>query len=135
MNLPEISSSQTDYTSGSMRRNLWDLSWPMTFSMLLFALPSLLDGVWLGKLGFDSLAAAGLAMSLRIAMISPLMALNMAGGAVVARYVGARDQENADKAMFHVVVLIFRLFYCIKDEIGLSFCHYDRNDYSNRTHR
>ncbi|MFC1714736.1 MATE family efflux transporter [Candidatus Poribacteria bacterium] len=89
-----------------MRRNLWDLSWPMMFSTLLFALPSLLDGVWLGKLSFNALAAAGIAMSLRIAMISPLMALSMAGGAVVARYVGARDQENADKATFHVVVLM-----------------------------
>lgn len=106
MNLPVTPPSQTDYTSGSMRRNLWDLSWPMTFSMLLFAFPSLLDGIWLGRLGFDSLAAAGLAMSLRIAMISPLMALSMAGGAVVSRYVGARDQENADKATLHVVILM-----------------------------
>ncbi len=78
----------------------------MTFSMLLFALPSLLDGVWLGKLSFNALAAAGLAMSLRIAMISPLMALSMTGGAVVARYVGAQDQENADKATLHVVILM-----------------------------
>jgi len=30
-------------------------------------------------------------------------------------------------------VLIFRLFCCLKDEIGLSFCHDDRNDYSYRT--
>lgn len=95
-----------DYTSGSMARNLWDLSWPMTFSMLLFTLPGALDGVWLGRLGSEALAAAGLAMALRIAMISPMMALSIAGGAVVARYVGARDQENADKATLHVFLLM-----------------------------
>ncbi len=97
---------EKDYTSGSVLRNVWDLSWPMTLSMLLFALPSALDGVWLGRLGSEALAAAGIAMSLRITMISPLMALSAAGGAVVARYVGARDQENADRATLHVVLLM-----------------------------
>lgn len=97
---------EKDYTSGSMLRNVWDLSWPMTLSMLLFALPSTLDGVWLGRLGSKALAAAGIAMSLRITMISPLMALSAAGGAVVARYVGARDQENADRATLHVALLM-----------------------------
>ncbi len=97
---------EKDYTSGSMLRNVWDLSWPMILSMLLFALPSALVGVWLGRLGSEALAAAGIAMSLRITMISPLMALSAAGGAVVARYVGARDQENADGAMLHVALLM-----------------------------
>ena len=95
-----------DYTSGSMARNLWSLSWPMIFSMLLFALPSALDGVWLGKLGSGALAAAGFAVSLRITMISPLMALSVSGGAIVARYVGARDQRNADRATLHVTLLM-----------------------------
>ncbi len=101
-----IPSQREDYTSGSMVGNLWDLTWPITLTMLLLALPNALDGVWLGWLGSSALAAAGLAMSLRITMISPLMALSMAGGAVVARYVGARDQENADRAMLHVVLLM-----------------------------
>lgn len=101
-----MSSQPADYTSGSIVRNLWDLSWPMTLSMLLLTLPNVLDGVWLGRLGSEALAAAGLAMGLRITMISPLMALSMAGGAVVARYVGARDQENADRATLSVVLLM-----------------------------
>jgi putative MATE family efflux protein len=78
----------------------------MTFSMLLFALPSFFDGIWLGKLGSEALAAAGLAMSLRITMISPLMALSVSGGAVVARYVGAREQKSADRATLHVALLM-----------------------------
>ena len=102
----KISSQREDYTSGSIVRNLWTLSWPITLSMLLFTVPNALDGVWLGRLGSKALAAAGLAMSLRITMISPLMALSMAGGAVVARYVGAKDMENADRATFHVVLLM-----------------------------
>jgi len=102
----KTSSPGEDYTSGSIVHNLWNLSWPITLSMLLFTFPNTFDGVWLGRLGSKALAAAGLAMSIRITMISPLMALSMAGGAVVARYVGARDMENADKATFHVVLLM-----------------------------
>ena len=78
----------------------------MTFSMLLFALPSVLDGLWLGRLGSGALAAAGFAVSLRITIISPLMALSVSGGAIVARYVGARDQKNADSATLHVTLLM-----------------------------
>jgi len=102
----KTSSQGEDYTSGSIVHNLWNLSWPITLSMLLFTVPNTFDGIWLGRLGSKALAAAGLAMSIRITMISPLMALSMAGGAVIARYVGARDMENADKATFHVVLLM-----------------------------
>lgn len=102
----KVSPNPVNYTDGNIVRNLWDLGWPMMLSMILFAVPSAFDGLWLGKLGSRALSAAGLAMSLRITMISPLMALSMAGGAVVARYVGSRDQENADKATLHVVLLM-----------------------------
>ena len=101
-----MASHSEDYTNGSVTRNIWELSYPMMLSMLLFTVPTALDGVWLGRLGSKVLAAAGLSMSLRITMISPLMALSMAGGAVVARYVGAQDQENADNATFHVTLLM-----------------------------
>jgi hypothetical protein len=47
--------------------------------------------------------------------------------------VGVR-QETIEKIFStNAMKLIFRLFYCIKDEIELSFCHYDRNSYSYRT--
>jgi putative MATE family efflux protein len=56
-------------------------------------------------LGPYALAAAGLTMSLRFTMISMLMALSGASGAVIARYVGARDQEQANLATAQAVVL------------------------------
>jgi len=68
--------------------------------------PGLYDAVWLGRLGPEAQAAAGLAMSARFTMISVLMALSSASGAVVARYVGARDQEGADLAAMQAVVLM-----------------------------
>ncbi len=69
-------------------------------------LPGLYDALWLGRLGAGAQAAAGLAVSVRITMISVLMALSGASGAVVARYVGARDQRNASLATLQAVILM-----------------------------
>lgn len=98
--------SRHDITQGSLGRNIWHLAWPITMSQFLFMLPGLYDAVWLGKLGPGAQAAAGLATSVRITMISVLMALSVASGAVVARYVGAKDQEKANLAVLQAVILM-----------------------------
>jgi len=94
-----------DITSGRLRDNIWQLSWPLIISQGLFFFPSLYDAYWLGRLGSDALAAASLAMSLRFTMISVLMALSAASGAVIARYVGARAGEEANQAATQAVIL------------------------------
>ncbi len=91
---------------GRLRHAIWRLAWPITLSQALFMLPSLYDSLWLGRLGNGAQAAAGLAMSVRVTMISVLMALSGAGGAVVARYVGANDDENANLATLQAVILM-----------------------------
>jgi len=45
-------------------------------------------------------------MSVRFTMISILMALSMGSGAVISRYVGAKDQEGANLATLQAVVLM-----------------------------
>ncbi len=96
---------QRDYTQGNLTQNIWDLSWPSIVSMAFFSIPNTLDGIWLGRLGSEALAAAGIGMALRITMISPLMALSAASGAVVARYVGSKDQQRANQAVLQAVIL------------------------------
>ena len=95
-----------DITRGSLVRNIWHLAWPITLSQFLFMLPGLYDAAWLGRLGPGAQAAAGLATSVRITMISVLMALSGGSGAVVARYVGAKDQEKANLAVLQAVILM-----------------------------
>ncbi len=94
-----------DITHGRLRDNIWQLSWPLMISQGLSFFPGLYDAYWLGRLGASALAAAALAMSLRITMISVLMALSGASGAVVARYVGARDIERANQAVTQAILL------------------------------
>jgi putative MATE family efflux protein len=95
-----------DITQGNLRRSILRLTWPNTISQTLFLLPGLYDALWLGRLGPGAQAAAGLTMSVRITMISLLMALSIGGGAVVARYLGARDQDKANLATLQAVILM-----------------------------
>jgi len=98
--------AQHDVTQGSLARNIWHLARPITISQMLFMLPNLYDTIWLGQLGRDAQAAAGLTMSVRITMISVLMALSLGSGAVVSRYVGAKDQDKANLAALQAVILM-----------------------------
>jgi putative MATE family efflux protein len=94
-----------DITQGRLCDNIWQLSWPLIISQGLQFFPSLYDAYWLGQLGPYALAAAGLAISLRMTFISVLMALSAASGAVISRYVGAREQDQADLAAAQAVIL------------------------------
>ena len=100
------STKRHDITQGSLYSNILHLAWPILLSQLLFMAPDLYDGVWLGRIGSSAQAAAGLASSTRFTMISVLMALSGGSGAVVARYVGAKDQENANLAVLQGVILM-----------------------------
>jgi len=95
-----------DITQGDLNHHIWRLSGPIILSQALTMFPSLYDAIWLGRLGSDAQAAAGVAMSIRMTMISILMALSSGGGAVVARYVGAKDRDGADSAALQAVLLM-----------------------------
>ncbi|HQI83701.1 MAG TPA: MATE family efflux transporter [Anaerolineae bacterium] len=95
-----------DLTHGDLGGSIARLTWPNLASQLLFMAPTLYDAVWLGRIGAGAQAAAGLAISVRITMISVLMGLSGASGAVVARYVGAKDQQNANLATLQSVILM-----------------------------
>ncbi|MFQ6100875.1 MAG: MATE family efflux transporter [Anaerolineae bacterium] len=97
---------QRDLTQGSLIRHIWRLVWPITASLALFSLPSVYDAIWLGQLGRDAQAAAGLTMSVRFTMISVMMALSISSGAVVSRYIGAKDQDKANLAVLQAVILM-----------------------------
>jgi putative MATE family efflux protein len=94
-----------DITHGRLRDNIWQLSWPLMISQGLSFFPGLYDAYWLSRLGSYALAAATIAITLRITLISVLMALSGASAAVISRYVGAKEHELADRAATQSVIL------------------------------
>lgn len=89
-------------------------------SLAFFNVPTILGAIWLGRLSTEALAASGIGMALRLTLISPLMALSSASGAVVARYVGAKDQERANAAVLQGVILFIAVSLIIA-LIALAF--------------
>jgi len=45
-----------DWTKGSITKNLWSLSWPMTINTSLMLLGPFIDMIWIGKLGPAAMA-------------------------------------------------------------------------------
>jgi putative MATE family efflux protein len=99
-------SVQQDITRGRLSQDILRLAWPIAISQMLLMAPTVYDALWLGRLSATAQAAAGLTMAVRFAMISVLMALSVASGAVVARHVGARDSHGANLAAFQGVILM-----------------------------
>lgn len=100
-----LGSRSVDITHGRLRDNIWQLSWPLMISQGLSFFPGLYDAYWLGQLGSYALAAATIAITLRITLISVLMALSGASAAVISRYVGAEEHELANRAATQAVIL------------------------------
>ena len=97
---------QKDYTQGSIARHICGLAIPATGSLALNSISGLLDAYWLGRLGSEELAAASMGMSLRMVMISILMGVSIGGSALVARYIGARDERRANRATLQIAFLL-----------------------------
>jgi putative MATE family efflux protein len=97
---------QRDVTQGSLASNIAGLAWPIIVSQTLFSFPNLYDTFWLGQISRDAQAVAGLTMSVRFVMISVLIGLSIGSGAVVARYVGAKEQDKANLAALQAVILM-----------------------------
>ena len=100
---------QRDLTQGSLVRHLVRLAIPSTAENALMTTVGLLDSLWLGRLGGMGLAASAIATTLRTVLVSPVMGLSMGGMAVVARHIGARDQEGADRAVMQAITGLHRL--------------------------
>jgi putative MATE family efflux protein len=98
--------SQRDLTTGSLGRLLAVLSWPGTAEALLFSMTGLSHAFWLGRLSSTVLSAAVMGTRLRIVLISPMMGLSAGGMALVARHIGAKEQDPADRAVMQTFLLV-----------------------------
>ncbi len=83
---------------GDLRGALLSLALPMAIGNFAHNLFNLTDMYFVGRLGSVSIAAVGMAGVIMSAMMMLIIGLSMATRAMVARYIGAGDQENAHSA-------------------------------------
>jgi putative MATE family efflux protein len=80
-------------------REVWTLAWPVILSQVLASAVSLIDIAMLARLGPEALAAVGYATQFFWLSHAVLMAVGVAGVALMARALGAGDPARARAAL------------------------------------
>jgi putative MATE family efflux protein len=85
-----------DFTKGNIVRALFALSWPMIIANSVNMIGPTVDMIWVGRLGAAAIAGVGVAGIAVMLVQSGLMGLFMGLRAMVARFIGANDEKQAN---------------------------------------
>ncbi|MFA4858792.1 MAG: MATE family efflux transporter [Candidatus Margulisiibacteriota bacterium] len=94
-----------DLTSGSVAKNIWILAIPLVLGDFLQTCSNLIDMFWVGKLGPDALAAVAMSGSILMVVATFLMGIATGTTALVARYVGAKNDREAARFAAQSIVM------------------------------
>jgi len=83
---------------------VWALAWPVILSFALDSILGLAAMLMVGRLGADAVGAVGLATQILGAMRAGIGAVGTGTVALVARYIGANDRDNAEEVLKQSVV-------------------------------
>lgn len=115
-----------EIVAGSVGRVLYKLTLPMVIGIVAVFFFNLVDTYFIALLGTQSLAAVSFTMPIAMVVMNFAIGLGIASSALIARAIGARDQNLAQHyvvaallltLLLSVVILLFGLIY--NDEIFL----------------
>lgn len=89
----------------STDQEIWTLAWPVILSQVLASAVSLIDIAMLGRLGSETLAAVGYVTQFFWLSHAVLIAVGVAGVALIARALGAGDPARARAALAGCLVV------------------------------
>lgn len=81
--------------SENLTREVWRLAWPTFAESLLGTMTQIIDTAMVGRLGPVAVASTGIGMQPLFLAQGIFMGISIATNAIVARYVGAKEGENA----------------------------------------
>lgn len=90
-----------------LRRRLWALAWPAILANISSTLVNLVDMIMVGQLGSLAIASVGLGGQFSWFMMPVMFAVSTGTLALVARFVGARDFEMAERVLEQGIYLAF----------------------------
>ena len=91
--------------TGDPKKAIVKLSIPMMISMLLIMLYNIADSIWVAGLGADALAAIGFITPLFMVLVGLGNGIGAGANSLIARYIGAKDYDQANNAGLHAIVL------------------------------
>lgn len=109
-----------DWTRGSITGNLWAFSWPVIVTATVTNIGPTIDMMWVGKLGAPALAAVGISGMIVNLMNLLRQGLQTGTRAMVARFIGAGDEQGANAASQQTLVVTVG-FAIIMAAIGVFF--------------
>src|SRR5690606_31938019 len=94
-----------DFDHQSLKRSLFQMTWPMLFGVLSLMSFQLADSAFISQLGVDPLAALGFTVPMYQLVIGLQVGLGIATTAVIARTLGEGDPQRAARLGGLVVML------------------------------
>jgi len=98
------SKTRVDMTEGPIVTKLAALAWPLVAGNLLQTFYNLADMFWVGRVGVNAVAAVSIVFPTSWVFVSIGMGLTVAAGALVAQYVGANPDQEAEHVAGQAVV-------------------------------
>ena len=99
---------------------LWSLAIPIMFGMGVQTLYNLVDMIFIGKLGGESIAGIAFNMPLFFLVLGLTMGLGTGVTASIARFIGQENKKEADNSAEHAIAMamVISIFLCF---LGLMF--------------
>jgi putative MATE family efflux protein len=98
--------AKRDLSSGSLTANLLKLTIPLAAQQVLYILYNLVNAIWLGRLSREALGAPGVAQPIQWIVVSLAFGFGSAGTALVAQYVGAKRNREADRVAGQTILFM-----------------------------
>ena len=102
-----------------MRPAVWKLAWPTMLTNIVGGLQGIVDHVLVGHLvGYTGNAAIGVAWQIFLIVIAFISSLFIGMGVLVARFVGAGDEDKVDRVVYQAFLTAVGISWLIMAPIG-----------------
>ena len=88
-------------------KSMWNLAIPIMVGMGIQTLYTIIDMIFIGRLGGDAIAAVAFNMPIFFFVMGISFGLGNGVTASIARFIGAEDKKNADNTAEHALVFAF----------------------------
>tara|TARA_B100001964_G_scaffold68325_1_gene77638 strand:+ start:1402 stop:2760 length:1359 start_codon:yes stop_codon:yes gene_type:complete len=105
MNLPKEKNPRIDGFLNNPSKALWTLAIPIMAGMGIHTLYTIVDMIFIGRLGGDAIAAVAFNMPLFFLVLGLSFGVGSGVTASIARFIGAKDKVSADNTAEHAVAL------------------------------
>lgn len=104
---------------GPLGRAVWKIAWPTMLTNAIGGLQGMVDHILVGHLvGYQANAAIGVAWQIFLVVIIFITSLFTGMSVLVARFVGAGDEEKVDRTVYQAFLTAVFLAFCVMAPLG-----------------